>query len=86
MKIYKRMVFLAPDDGGAGGAEPAPAPEAIDAPPVAQEPEYSKPKYYSQIESNMTQSREAQCGIAEHWRYWQHHGLHYCRYGAVCAA
>ena len=59
------MVFQTPDDGGAGGAEPAPAPEAIDAPPVAQEPEYSKPKYYSQIESNMTQSREAQCGIAE---------------------
>ena len=58
MKIYKRMVFLAPDDGGAGGAEPAPAPEAIDAPPVAQEPEYSKPKYYSQIAPAKADSEE----------------------------
>ena len=55
---YKRMVFLAPDDGGAGGAEPAPAPEAIDAPPVAQEPEYSKPKYYSQIAPAKADSEE----------------------------
>ena len=58
MKIYKRMVFLAPDDGGAGGAEPAPAPEAIDAPPVAQEPEYPKPKYYSQIAPAKADSEE----------------------------
>lgn len=58
MKIYKRMVFLTPDDGGAGGAEPAPAPEAIDAPPVAQEPEYSKPKYYSQIAPAKADSEE----------------------------
>ena len=55
---YKRKVFLAPDDGGAGGAEPAPAPEAIDAPPVAQEPEYSKPKYYSQIAPAKADSEE----------------------------
>ena len=55
---YKRMVFLAPDDGGAGGAEPAPAPEAIDAPPVAQEPEYPKPKYYSQIAPAKADSEE----------------------------
>ena len=58
MKIYKRMVFLAPDDGGAGGAEPAPAPESIDAPSVAQEPEYSKPKYYSQIAPAKADSEE----------------------------
>ena len=55
---YKRMVFLALDDGGAGGAEPAPAPEAIDAPPVAQEPEYPKPKYYSQIAPAKADSEE----------------------------
>ena len=55
---YKRMVFLTPDDGGAGGAEPAPAPEAIDAPPVAQEPEYPKPKYYSQIAPAKADSEE----------------------------
>lgn len=57
--IYKRsLVFFAPDDGGAGGAEPAPAPEAIETPPVAQEPEFSKPKYYSQIAPAKADSEE----------------------------
>ena len=49
---YKRMVFLAPEDAGGAGAEPAPeaTTELIqEQPREAPVQEFSKPKYFSQV-------------------------------------